>query len=405
MKIVLAYSGGLDTSVALHWLREKYDAEIIAYCANIGQKGDLSKLEQKARETGASEVIVEDARAKFLREYCFPALQAEAAYQGKYLLAAPLSRPLIAGRLIEIALERGADAVAHGATGKGNDQVRFYTALTAKAPQLRVLAPVIDWNLKSRTEEVEYARTHSIPIDITPEKPYSIDTNIWGSSIECGVLDDIGRAPPEEVYQITVSPERANQSPTEVTIRFESGVPVALDNQNLESVKLVERLNTLGGQYGVGRIDILENRVVGIKTRGVYEAPAATLLHMAHHELQNLVCDRDSLRFQASASQRYAELVYDGLWFSTLREALQDFVQSIQRRVTGEITLRLQGGRVAVLSRGSVYQLYDAALASYGADDTFDHSAGRGFAYVWSLPARAKAVADKKAREKLNSGG
>jgi argininosuccinate synthase len=398
MKIVLAYSGGLDTSVALHWLRVKYDAEIIAYCANIGQQDDLSELEQKARSTGASEVIIDNAQEKFLREFCFPALQAEAAYQGKYLLAAPLSRPLIAQRMVEIALEHGADAVAHGATGKGNDQVRFYSAVAALAPKLRVLAPVIDWEMKSRDDEIQYANDNSIPINITPAKPYSIDTNIWGSSIECGVLDDIGIAPPKDVYQITVAPENAKKAPTDITICFEAGVPVGLDGAELGDVEIVSRLNSIGGECGVGRIDILENRVVGIKTRGVYEAPAATILHAAHNELQNLVTDRDSLRFQATISQRYAELVYDGLWFSPLRAALQEFTQSIQRRVTGEVALRLQRGRMMVLGRSSSHQLYDATLASYGADDTFDHAAGRGFAYVWSLPIRERSVADERAK-------
>lgn len=397
MRIVLAYSGGLDTSVALHWLRAKYGAEIIAYCANIGQQDDLTKLEEKARDTGASKVIIDDARAAFLRDFCFPALQAEAAYQGKYLLAAPLARPLIAKRMVEIALEHNADAVAHGATGKGNDQVRFYSTVAALAPKLRILAPVMDWDLKSREDEIEYAESHSIPIDITPEKPYSIDTNIWGSSIECGVLDDICTMPPEDIYQITVDPEKVTLPHTDIKIRFESGVPVAVDGVVLDRVALVERLNALGGAYGVGRIDILENRVVGIKTRGVYEAPAATLLHKAHHELQSLVTDRDSLRFQVSVSQRYAELVYDGLWFSPLREALQEFTQALQNRMTGEVALRLHGGRVTVLGRSSVHQLYDAELASYGKNDAFDHGASRGFAYVWSLPLRASALAEQRA--------
>jgi argininosuccinate synthase len=388
MKIVLAYSGGLDTSVALKWLAEKYKAQVIAFCADIGQKEDLKTVEEKAWRTGASQVVVEDLQEYFLTEYIFRALTAGARYEGEYLLAAPLSRPLIAERVIKIALSEKADAVAHGATGKGNDQVRFYSSFAALAPDLKVLAPVIDWEMKSRDDEIQYALNHGIPVSTEGGPPYSIDTNIWGSSIECGPLDDPATPPPEDVYQLTKSPVKVNLPPREIAIGFNFGRPVSLDGVELPAVALVKQLNEIAGQYGVGRIDIVENRVVGIKTRGIYESPAGTLLHLAHQELEKLVLDRDTFHLKTALGDRYATLVYDGLWFSPLRYALDAFVDYTQRRVTGVITMRLYNGQAIVRTRQSRFALYSDALSTYGSGDSFDHTAGRGFAYVKGLPLR-----------------
>jgi argininosuccinate synthase len=386
MKIVLAYSGGLDTSVALKWLADTYKAQVIAFCADIGQKEDLKAVAEKARRTGASKVFVEDLREYFLTEYAFRSLAAGAKYEGDYLLAAPLSRPLIAERAIKVALAEDADAVAHGATGKGNDQVRFYSSFVALAPELKVLAPVIDWEMKSRDDEIQYAIKHNIPISQKEGPDYSIDTNIWGSSIECGPLDDVAQAPPEEVYQLTQPPSKTGLSPEEVSIGFKAGRPVSLNGHELPPVALVTRLNELASRHGVGRIDIIENRVVGIKTRGIYECPAGTVLHLAHRELEKLVLDRDTFHLKTTLGDRYATLIYDGLWFSPLRYALDQFVDYTQRRVTGTITVQLANGQVIVRTRRSPFALYSNSLSTYGAGDTFNHSAGRGFAYVKGLP-------------------
>jgi len=396
MKIVLAYSGGLDTSVALKWLQDKYSAEVIAFCANIGQFESLDTIGSKAKQIGASKVYIEDLREEYLREYVFKALKANVVYEGQYLLAAPLGRPLIAKRLVEIAQQEKANAVAHGATGKGNDQVRFYCSIAALNPDLQIIAPVIEWEMKSRDDEIEYARTHNIEIAVSAAKPYSIDTNIWGTSIECGVLDNIKLPPPNEVYQITTSPLLAPDEPHDVCIGFEQGIPVSLDGKVIPPIQLVSELNKLGSKHGVGRIDILENRVVGIKTRGIYESPAGAILHFAHKELENLVLDRDLLHYKAQVAQQYSELVYYGLWFSPLREALDVFVGYTQSRVNGCITLRLYKGNLIVLSRDSEYAMYDHSLSTYDVEDQFDHKAGHGFSYIWSMPLRVKSKTDLK---------
>ena len=388
MRIVLAYSGGLDTSVALKWLKERYDAEVIAFCADIGQSDDLRQIEAKAYATGAAQVFVEDMREEFLVDFCFPALRAGAAYENQYLLAAPLGRPLIAKRMVEIAHSEGASAVAHGATGKGNDQVRFYSTVVALDPTLQILSPLMDWEMKSRDDEIAYAAKHNIPVSITQAKPYSIDTNIWGSSIECGPLDDLTLPPAEDVYQLTLPPEQAPDEPITVKIEFEQGTPVSLDGDRCGVVELVRRLNELGSAHAVGRIDILENRVVGIKTRGVYESPAATILHVGHREIENLVLDRDTLHFKAMVAQKYSELVYYGLWFSPLREALDAFIGHTQERVTGQVELRLFKSGVSVVSRRSPHSMYDLSFSTYERGDIFDHSSGKGFAYIWSMPLR-----------------
>lgn len=395
MKIVLAYSGGLDTSVALKWLQDHYSAEVIAFCADIGQFESIDAIKNKARQIGVSKIYIEDMREEYLREYAFRSLKANAAYEGQYLLAAPLGRPLIAKRLVEIAQKEEADAVAHGATGKGNDQVRFYSSITALNPELKIIAPVMEWEMKSRDDEIEYAKKHNIDITTSGAKPYSIDTNIWGSSIECGVLDNIKLSPPNEVYQITTSPFLAPDEPYDICIGFEQGIPVSLNAQSLYPVQLVSNLNKLGSKHGVGRIDILENRVVGIKTRGVYESPAGAILHYAHKELENLVLDRDLLHYKAQIAQKYSELIYYGLWFSPLRKALDAFVDNTQSQVTGCVTLRLYKGNIIVLSRNSQYAMYDYSLSTYDIEDRFDHKAGYGFSYIWSMPLRVKSKTEE----------
>lgn len=399
MKIVLAYSGGLDTSVALRWLADRYQADVYAYCANVGQLEDVAEVEAKALATGASGVLVEDVRGMFLTDYVWPALRANAAYDRQYLLAAPLSRPLICDRTVRYARSIGADAIAHGATGKGNDQVRFACGIAALAPHARVIVPLLEWDLHSRDDEIAYAARHGIPVAAGNQRPYSVDTNIWGSSIECGVLDDIGREPPDDIYLMTDDPERTEAPPEEVSIEFVSGLPTGMNGTACEPAEMVTALNAMAGRHGIGRIDILENRVVGFKTRGVYESPAGTVLHVAHRELESVVLDRDTLHLAERLSQRYGELVYDGLWFSPLRRSLDAFFEEAQAPVTGSIALRLAKGRIGVLRRDSGNSLYDRAFASYGDDDLFDHQAGSGFAYASSVPLRLRGLASERNRQ------
>jgi argininosuccinate synthase len=387
MSIVLAYSGGLDTSVAVHWLKEHYQTEVIAYCANLGQIEDLEAVSKRATAAGASEVIVEDVRDLFLHDYALPALAAGAAYEGKYLLAAPLSRPLIAERLVSIARERGASAVAHGATGKGNDQVRFYTSVRALAPELDILAPVIDWEMTSRGSEIAYADLHGIDVGVSKTTPYSIDTNIWGTSIECGDLDLIDHAPPPDAWQITTAPAQAPDRATTITIEFEAGIPVALDGRKLDLIDLVSELGDTAAANGIGRTEILESRIVGFKSRGIYEAPAATVLLAAHTDLEALVLDRETLHHKRSIADQYAELVYYGYWFTDLRAALDAYCARLAHRVTGTVTVELYKGSARCIGRTSPkYGRYSSALADYEEADTFRHEAGAGFAYCWALP-------------------
>ena len=400
MKIVLAYSGGLDTSIALAWLREAYDAEVIAFCANIGQFEDLSEAEERAMQNGASKVYVEDLREPFLADYAFRALRADAVYEGKYFMAASLSRPLIAERLVQIAAIEDAQAVAHGATGKGNDQVRFAAAVAALNPRLRVIAPLMEWDLKTRPAQIRYAQENGVSMPAFKTSPYSRDTNIWGASVECGPLDDISLAPPEEAYVLTASPLTAPDQPQVLAITFEQGTPTTLDGQTLGAVRLVERLNEIGGRHGVGRIDIMENRLVGIKVRGVYESPAATILYEAHRELENLVLERDLFQYKALVSHKYAELVYDAKWFTGLRESLDALVTHVQQRVTGTVEVRLHKGTVTTVTRSSPHSLYHHEFASYDSDEGFDQTAGLGFSYIWSMPSRlagmSRARLDKR---------
>jgi argininosuccinate synthase len=400
-KVVLAYSGGLDTSVCLKWLQEEYKAEVITFTADLGQGKELDPVEAIAKGTGAIKVYIEDLREEFVREYVFPALQAGAIYESKYMLATALARPLIGKRLAEIADAEGADAVAHGCTGKGNDQVRFDVTAMALNPGLKVIAPVREWSMKSRDEEIEYAKRHNIPITVTKESPYSIDANLWGRSIECGVLEDPWAEPPEDVYEITVSPEEAPERPTYIEIEFQSGVPVKLDGEDIPPVKLIDILTEIGGANGVGRVSYVEDRLVGIKSRETYECPAAAILFAAHKALEELTLDRETIRYkEEKISHEYSRLVYYGLWFSPLREALDAFVNVSQRNVTGMVRVKLYKGTCSVVGTKSPYSLYDHAMATYEAGDMFDHSAAKGFIELWGLPLKIKAARDRNMEKK-----
>jgi len=397
-KVVLAYSGGLDTSVMIRWLIEHYGCEVIALAADVGQEEFLEPLREKALKTGASKVYLEDLKDEFARDYCLPVLQANALYEGKYLLSAAISRPLISKHLVEVAHKEEADAVAHGSTGKGNDQVRFEVSVMALAPDLRVLAPVRTWEFKSREEEIEYANRHDIPVRATKEKPYSIDRNLWGVSIECGVLEDPWVEPPADAYIITKAPEEAPDKPRYLEVSFEEGVPVAVDGKEMSVPQLLRSLNQIAGEHGIGRQDLVENRLVGIKSREVYEAPGATVLHIAHQELENLTLDRDTFHFKESLVPRYAELVYYGLWFSPLKGALDAFVKETQRNVSGVVRMKLYKGQCVPVARKSEFSLYDFNLATYDAADTFDHRAGESFCKIWGLPLRVRARVEKRQR-------
>jgi len=389
-KVVLAYSGGLDTSVAIPWLREEKGLEVVTVTADVGQPVDLEKVRAKALASGASAAYVADAREEFAAEFLQPAIQANALYEGVYPLSTALARPLIARRLVEVARKEGATAVAHGCTGKGNDQVRFELSTQSLAPELDVIAPAREWTM-NREAEIAYAAAHGIPVDATKRSPYSTDENLWGRSVECGVLEDPAVEPPEEVYAWTRSPMEAPDAPAYVELEFQEGVPVSLDGARLPLHALVARLNEVAGAHGVGRIDHLESRVVGIKSREVYECPAATVLLDAHRALEALVLPRDLLAFKRTAEQRYAELVYDGLWFAPLRTSLEAFVSATQERVTGGVSVKLSKGRSTVVGRSSGSSLYRAGLATYAEGDRFRREMAEGFIYVWGLPSRTWA--------------
>ncbi len=383
--VVLAYSGGLDTSVCVKWLAER-GYRVLAFMANVGQGGPSSIAVTRARIAGADRVIVRDLRREFVTDYIWPALKAHAVYEGKYLLATALSRPLIAKHLVAVAQEAGAAAVAHGCTGKGNDQVRFEVTVRILDPRLEIIAPVREWAFRSREEEIEYAARHRIPIDVSRRSPYSIDQNLWGTSIESGALEDPWVEPPAETYRSIRPPARAASRPGEVTIGFARGVPVALDGRRRGPVELIERLNALGARHGVGRSDMIESRVVGIKSREVYEAPAGTILFEAHQELERMVLDREFLRVKQDLASPYAHLVYAGLWFTPLKEALDAFVDAAQRRVTGSVRVRLFKGACQVVGRRSPNSLYRERLATYAAHDQFDRAASAGFIKLFGLP-------------------
>lgn len=401
-KIVVAYSGGLDTSVMVKWLKDNYDAEIITFTGNLGQTKELVGLEEKAKKSGASKSYVVDLTKEFIEDFVFPALKAGAMYEEAYPMACSIGRPLLAKTLVDIAKQEGANMVAHGCTGKGNDQVRFEVAVGALAPDIQTLAPLRSWEFKSREEEIEYAAKHNIPVSATKENPYSIDENIWGIAIECGVLEDPMVEPPADAFQITVSPEEAPDEPEYVIIEFEKGIPVALNGKEMDSVSLVKELNKIGGRNAIGRIDMIENRLVGIKSREVYEAPAGVILHTAHKELERITLEKSVAHYKAHVAQEYANLIYNGLWFSPLREALQAFIDKTQEKVTGMVKLKLYKGNVIVSGRTSPFSLYDPELATYTAADQFDHKASEGFIKIFGLPYKTiNRVSQKAEAENL----
>ena len=387
-RIAVAYSGGLDTSVIVKWLQEHYDADIITVTGNLGQKKELKGVAEKAYKTGAKKVYIQDLTKEFVEDYIFPTLKAGALYEQSYPMATAIGRPLLAKSLVDIARRERCTAVAHGCTGKGNDQVRFEVAVMALAPELKILAPVREWEFKSREEEIAYCERHAIPVSATKKNPYSIDENLWGTAIECGVLEDPMVEPPADAYQCTVAPEDAPNRAAYISIEFERGVPVKVDGKTLAPVAIIEKLNTIGGSHGIGRLDMIENRLVGIKSREIYEAPGATILHFAHRELERLTLDKETSHYKAKISNDYADLIYNGLWFSPLKKALDGFVNETQKNVTGTVKVRLYKGNLTVGGRTSPFSLYDTKLATYTSDDTFDHASSEGFIKIYGLPLK-----------------
>jgi argininosuccinate synthase len=398
-RIVLAYSGGLDTSVAIPWLAEKYGAEVVAVTMDLGQGRELDDVRERALAIGAVRAHVLDLREEFARDFILPALQAGAIYEGRYPLATALGRPLISKHLVEIARIEGATAIAHGCTGKGNDQVRMDVSARAIEPSIKVIAPARVWGL-TRPEEIEYARQRGIPVPATVDSPYSTDRNLWGRSIECGRLEDPWQEPPEDIYILTKSPQESPDIPAYVEIEFERGVPVKINGVEMSLVELIQSLETIAGAHGVGRIDMVENRLVGIKSREIYEAPAAVALHAAHRELQTFVTPRDLERLTAELAVKYADLVYNGLWYTPTREAIDALVAKVQEKVTGVIRLKFFKGDCRVVGRMSPHALYDHGMATYDEGDRFDHTAGEGFVKIWGLPLEI-AARKARTREKL----
>jgi len=398
MKVILAYSGGLDTSIIIPWLREHYDCEVIAMAGDIGQGADeLKGLKEKAKATGASKCYVEDMREEFARDYLFKLVKAGAVYEGKYLLGTSIARPLLAKRQVEVALKEKAEAVAHGCTGKGNDQVRFELTVLALAPQLKIIAPWREWDIKSREDALEYARKKNIPVAASAAKIYSRDRNIWHLSHEGGVLEDPANAVPDDVWVLSRSPKDAPSKPGRVTIGFEKGMPISVDGKKRSAFDIVERLNAIGSEHGIGRIDLVENRFVGMKSRGAYETPGGALLYAAHAELEALTLDRATLAYKQHVALDYGQMVYNGLWFTPLREALDAFIDSTQQVVTGEVVLELYKGNINILSRRSPHSLYSTAIASFTMGETYDQKDAEGFIKLVGLPMRVRAMLkDKK---------
>jgi argininosuccinate synthase len=394
-KIVLAYSGGLDTCVAIRWLQEKYNMDVIALTIDLGTVKDLSAIRKKALKIGAIKALVVDARETFLRYFIFPALQAGAIYEGVYPLSTAIGRPLIAKLLADAAIEEGADAVAHGCTGKGNDQVRLELALQALAPQLQIVAPVREWKM-TRDDAIRYAQKHKIPVEATKKSPYSIDENIWGRAIECGILEDPWVEPPEDAYKWTRSINKTPNRPAYIEIGFNNGVPVSFNGKKMDGLGLIHELNIIAGRHGVGRIDHLENRLVGIKSREIYEAPAAVVLYQAHKALEGMTMTKDAMRFKEQVSTQYADLIYNGLWFSAFHQDLVAYVLSSQRFVVGTVRVRLHKGSCAVVGRKSPVSLYSHTLATYDGRDAFDHEAAKGFIKIYGLPSKIQAQTQMK---------
>ncbi|OQA10722.1 MAG: Argininosuccinate synthase [Firmicutes bacterium ADurb.Bin373] len=395
-KVVLAYSGGLDTSVIIPWLKENYGYEVIALTVDLGQKEELEPLNEKAIKSGASKIYIEDARREFAEEYIFPTLKAGAVYEGKYLLGTSMARPLIAKKMVEIARKEGAEAIAHGATGKGNDQVRFELGIKALAPDLKIVAPWREWDIRSREDAIDYASARGIPVPVTKARPYSLDRNMWHLSHEGADLEDPWNEPLDDVLLLITPPAKAPDKPTYVEIGFEQGIPVKLDGAALDPVTLIEKLNEIAGLNGVGIVDMVENRLVGMKSRGVYETPAGTVLFNAHREMELLTLDRVTLHFKEIIAARYAELVYDGVWFSPLREAMDAFVDSTQKTVTGAVRMKLYKGNCTPAGSKSPYSLYNQELSTFSRDEIYNQRDAEGFINLFGLPLKVRALMEKK---------
>ena len=391
-KIVLAYSGGLDTSVIIPWLKEKYDCEVIAMAGDVGQSEELDGLEKKALQTGASKLYIEDLRKEFVTDFIWPTLKSGAIYEQQYLLGTSMARPILAKRQVEIALKEGADTVAHGCTGKGNDQVRFELAYKALAPHLKVIAPWREWNIRSREDAIDFAQKHRIPITASKEKIYSEDRNLWHLSHEGGILEDPACEPDESMWQLTVSPEDAPNKPEFIEIYFEDGTPVGINGESLDAIELINSANEIGGKHGIGRVDMVENRLVGMKSRGAYETPGGTLLVQAHRELESICLDKETQRIKDILSITYADIVYNGQWFSALREALDQFVIKSQEYVTGTVRLKLFKGKSSVVGRSSPYSLYREDLATFSEATTYRQQDAQGFINLFGLPAHIRAL-------------
>ncbi len=398
-KVVLAYSGGLDTSIIIPWLKETYGYEVIAVCADLGQGEELEPLEEKAINTGASKIFIEDLREEFLTDFIFPTLKAGAVYEQKYLLGTSFARPLIAKRLVEIARREGAEAIAHGATGKGNDQVRFELTVKALAPDLKIIAPWREWNIRSRDDAIDYANERGIPIPVTKKRPYSMDRNIWHLSHEGGELEDPWNEPAKDVLLISKTPEDAPDKASYVELEFLQGIPVALNGTKMGPAALLEQLNAIGAENGIGTIDIVENRLVGMKSRGVYETPGGTILYEAHKQLENLCLDRLTMHFKENIAGRYAELVYDGVWYSPLREALDAFVDKTQETVTGTVRMKLYKGNLSAAGTKSPYSLYSEEFVTFGADEVYNQHDAEGFINLFGLPLKVRALMMEKANK------
>jgi argininosuccinate synthase len=394
-KVVVAYSGGLDTSIILSWVKENYDCEVIACCVDVGQGKELEGLDEKAKRTGASKSYIVDAKREFVTNYIYPAIRANALYEDKYFLGTSLARPIIAKKIVDIVLKENADAVCHGATGKGNDQVRFELAFKALIPDVRIIAPWREWKIRSREDAISYAKERNISVPVTKANPYSSDANLWHISYEGGIIEDIESEYDEAMFKMTVSPERAPDKPTYIKIGFLRGTPVSIDDEQLSPVELVIKLNEIAGANGIGRTDMIENRLVGMKSRGIYEAPAAMVLYAAHREVESISVDRDTLHFKQFLSKKYAEIAYYGLWFSPLREAIDAFINSTQRYVTGTVTLKLYKGNVIPASRQAKYSLYSEKLATFEKDEVYNHKDAEGFINLWGLPVKVQAMMRK----------
>ena len=390
-KVVLAYSGGLDTSIIITWLKENYDVEVIAACINVGQEDDMKEIEKKALKSGVERIYIENATAEFIKDYVFKAVKANATYEEKYLLGTAFARPLIAKKLVEIAHKEGAKYICHGCTGKGNDQVRFEVGIAALDPTIKIIAPWRIWDIKSREDAIDYANEKGIEIAVTKEKIYSMDQNLWHLSHEGGDIEGLKNEHKRDMYQMVIPPEKAKDESTYVEIYFEKGIAKKVDGIELEPIDIVTVLNKIGGENGIGVIDLVENRLVGMKSRGIYETPGGTILYAAHKELEEITLDKDTLHFKYGVAQKYGELVYNGLWFTTMRESLDAFVDKTQETVTGTVKLKLYKGNIMAAGKESPYALYDESISSFGASDLYDHKDAEGFINLFSLPSKIKA--------------